>query len=234
MHPHPSGSSVLLGLIALALTSAPAQARQPDAGATASPAPATLPAIEVTGQTDEPTETTRAYTVPATRASTGLTLSPKETPQSVSVVTRQQMDDQGMQSIGDVLGSTTGITFVELDNGGRTTYRSRGFDITNYKVDGLSIIGGSSFNGGGSGAINMDLYDRVSIVRGANGLMGGIGDPSATVDLVRKRPGRTLGASLILRTGSWNKKNAVSDINIPLAADGRVRSRLVFSGEDSD
>ena len=49
-----------------------------------------------------------------------------------------------------------------------------------------------------------------------------------------KRPGRTLGASLTLRTGSWNKKNAVGDINIPLAADGRVRSRLVFSGEDSD
>ena len=146
----------------------------------------------------------------------------------------RQMDDQGMQSIGDVLGSTTGITFTELDNGGRTTYRARGFNITNYKVDGLSIIGGSSFNGGGSGAINMDLYDRVSIVRGANGLMGGTGDPSATVDLVRKRPGRTLGASLTLRTGSWNKKNAVGDINIPLAADGRVRSRLVFSGEDSD
>lgn len=155
----------------------PLQARQPDGAGTASPGPATLPAIEVSGQADEPTEATRAYTVPATRASTGLTLSPRETPQSVSVVTRQQMDDQGMQSIGDVLGSTTGITFVELDNGGRTTYRARGFDITNYKVDGLSIIGGSSFNGGGSGAINMDLYDRVSIVRGANGLLGGTGDP---------------------------------------------------------
>lgn len=170
MHHHSSGSSALLGLITLALASAaaPVQARQPDAAGNTSSAPATLPAIEVSGQADEPTEATRSYTVPSTRASTGLTLSPKETPQSVSVVTRQQMDDQGMQSIGDVLGSTTGITFVELDNGGRTTYRARGFNITNYKVDGLSIIGGSSFNGGGSGAINMDLYDRVSIVRGAN------------------------------------------------------------------
>ncbi|CUI87193.1 TonB-dependent siderophore receptor [Achromobacter xylosoxidans] len=236
MHHHSSGSSALLGLITLALASAaaPIQARQPDAAGNTSSAPATLPAIEVSGQADEPTEATRSYTVPSTRASTGLTLSPKETPQSVSVVTRQQMDDQGMQSIGDVLGSTTGITFVELDNGGRTTYRARGFNITNYKVDGLSIIGGSSFNGGGSGAINMDLYDRVSIVRGANGLLGGTGDPSATVDLVRKRPGRALGASLTVRTGSWNKKNAVGDINIPLAADGRIRSRLVFSGENSD
>ena len=64
MHHHSSGSSVLLGLISLALASAaaPVQARQPDAAGNTSPGPATLPAIEVSGQADEPTEATRAYT----------------------------------------------------------------------------------------------------------------------------------------------------------------------------
>ena len=82
MHHHSSGSSVLLGLITLALASAsaPLQARQPDGAGTASPGPATLPAIEVSGQADESTEATRAYTVPATRASTGLTPSPRKRP----------------------------------------------------------------------------------------------------------------------------------------------------------
>ncbi|MFY3136974.1 TonB-dependent siderophore receptor [Achromobacter xylosoxidans] len=235
MRQYSSGSPVLLGLAAFALSSvsAHAQAQQPNASGNPASRPTTLPVIEVSAQSDEPTEATRSYTVPSTRASTGLTLNPKDTPQSVSVVTRQQMDDQGMQSIGDVLGSTTGITFTEFDNGGRTTYRARGFDITNYKVDGLSSIGGASFNGGASSSINMDLYDSVSIVRGANGLLGGIGDPSATIDLVRKRPRRALGGSLTLRGGSWDKKNLVGDINVPLAPEGRIRSRLVFSGEDS-
>lgn len=219
--------------VALATTASTVLAQQAVTANRAQPEATLLAPINVIGQLDAPSEVTQSYTVPVTRSSTGLSLSPKETPQSVSVVTRQQMDDQAMESIGDVLGSTAGITFTELDNGARTTYRARGFDISNYKVDGLSMVGRSAFSGAGN-SLNMDLYDRVGIVRGANGLLGGIGDPSATIDLVRKRPGPDLGGSVTLRTGSWSKKNLVGDINVPLTSDGRIRSRLVVSGEDSN
>lgn len=228
-------SPVLFGTagLLLATASSHAQAQQATSAEPTAPGVSTLSAIQIGGQVDAPTEDTHSYTVPDSNLSTGLNMSLKETPQSVSVVTRQQMDDQAMETIGDVLGSTTGITFTELDNGARTTYRARGFDITNYKVDGLATVGGSAFSGAGN-SFNMDLYDHVGIVRGANGLLGGIGDPSATIDLVRKRPGREFGGSLTLRGGSWDKKNLVGDINVPWTEDGRIRSRLVVSAEDSD
>ena len=192
-----------------------------------------LPTIQIIADKKLSTEQTKSYTVPQSNSSTGLGLSLKETPQSVSVVTRQQLDDKAAQSIGDVFASTTGITFKELDNGGRTSYRARGFNINNYKSDGLAIAGGSGFSGAGN-SINLDLYDHVNIVRGANGLLGGTGDPSATIDLVRKLPQEEFKGNLILRTGSWNKKNIAGDINLPLVADGHIRSRLVVSTEDSD
>lgn len=188
---------------------------------------ALLPTIQVSA------EQPQSYTVGQSNSSTGLALSLKQTPQSVSVVTRQQLDDKNAQTIGDVLANATGISFKELDNGGRTTYRARGFEISNYKTDGLTISGDSNLSGSGS-SINMDLYDHVSIVRGANGLLGGTGDPSATIDLNLKKPTKDFAGSLTLRGGSWDKKGIVGDINLPLTAEGDIRSRFVVSGEDSD
>lgn len=56
----------------------------------------------------ETTEGTHSYTTAATRTATKLPLSIRETPQTITVVTRQQMDDQGAQSISDVLRNTPG------------------------------------------------------------------------------------------------------------------------------
>ncbi|MEB3766230.1 TonB-dependent siderophore receptor [Acinetobacter sp. MD2] len=214
-------SSSIFGIISLVLASSVVHAANTEGN------PTDLPTIKVSA------EKKATYTAQKTSSSTGLALSPKETPQSVSVITRQQLDDTNAQTIDDVMGQATGITFNQLDVGGRTTYRARGYDITNYKSDGLAISGGSGFSGAGN-SINMDLYEQVNIVRGANGLLGGTGDPSATIDLVRKLPKKEFGGSLKLRTGSWDKKNAVGDINVPLTKDGSVRSRLVVSTEDSD
>ena len=50
-----------------------------------------------------------SYTVPATATATGLNLSVKDTPQSVSVITRQQMDDRGLTTLEDALKTTTGL-----------------------------------------------------------------------------------------------------------------------------
>ncbi|MFT4020721.1 MAG: TonB-dependent siderophore receptor [Acinetobacter sp.] len=222
-------SHVVFGLMSLILAAQSTHAAEE----TENDKVAVLPTIQVSAQKNEATEKTKSYTVSETNASTGLALSLKETPQSVTVVTRQQLDDKAAQTIDDVLGQTTGITYTQQDNGGRTTYRARGYAISNYKADGLSIVGGSGFSGAGN-SINLDLYDHVSIVRGANGLLGGTGDPSATIDLVRKRPTKDFTGSLTLRGGSWDKRNIVGDINVPLTADGRIRSRLVVSAEDSD
>jgi len=173
------------------------------------------------------------YTVESTRSSTGLKLTPRQTPQSVTTITRQQMDDRGVQNIEQALETTPGVSVSKSEVGGRTDFRARGYSISNWKVDGLQFQGGSDFSNGGS-ALNMDLYERIDIVRGANGLLGGTGDPSATVNLIRKAPTRTFGGSAYATYGSWDKRRLGADLNLPLSEDGRLRSRFVMTQEDAN
>ncbi|MCJ1960438.1 TonB-dependent siderophore receptor, partial [Novosphingobium mangrovi (ex Hu et al. 2023)] len=200
------------------------------AHADAAPGASAPPTIVVTGQR---TEDTKSYTAEETSISIGLPISPRETPQTVTVITRQLLDDQQIETIDDVLATAPGITSYQNDNAGRTTYRARGFDVSNYRIDGMQVDGQSNFSGGGA-STNMDLYDSVQIVRGANGLLGGTGDPSATIYLQRKQPGTELGASGSLVLGNWDKRRVMGDLNAPITADGNVRGRLVFSDESTD
>lgn len=174
-----------------------------------------------------------SYTAHESSTATGLRLSLRETPQTVTVVTRQIMDDQQINSLDDVLNMTPGVTSQKSDNAGRTTYRARGFNITNYKIDGMQIDGTTSFGGVGA-SMNMDLYENVQIIRGANGLLGGTGDPSATIYLQRKSPEKYFAANGMLRLGNWNEHHVMADLNTPLNKKGTIRSRYVFSWDDTD
>jgi outer membrane receptor for ferric coprogen and ferric-rhodotorulic acid len=173
------------------------------------------------------------YTVESTRSSTGLKLTPRQTPQSVTTITRQQLDDRDVHSIEQALDTTPGVSTSKSEVGGRTDFRARGYSISNWKVDGLQFQGGSDFSGGGN-ALNMDLYERIDIVRGANGLLGGTGDPSATVNLIRKAPTRAFGGSAYATYGSWDKRRLGADLNLPLSEDGRLRSRFVMTQGDAN
>ena len=174
-----------------------------------------------------------SYTISETRTSTGLPLSLRETPQTVTVISRQLMDDQQINTLDDVLGTAPGISSYSNDNAGRTTYRARGFDITNYRIDGMQIDASASFGGVGS-SMNMDLYENAQIVRGANGLLGGTGDPSATIYLQRKAPTKEFTVNGLLRLGNWNEHRVMADINAPMNRSGNIRSRYVFSWDDTD
>ena len=77
------------------------------------------------------TEGTGSYTPGTIATATRLVLTPRETPQSISVVTRQVMDDFGLNTIDDVMRHTPGITVSTYDSE-RTNYYSRGFSIVNF------------------------------------------------------------------------------------------------------
>ena len=192
----------------------------------------TLDSVEVSAEATNASEVTKSYENPAVSSSTGLTLSRRETPQSVSTVTRQQMDDENVTTLDDALLHATGITATQMDVGGRVTYRARGYAVNNFKVDGATIYGNTDFTGAGM-SLNMDLYDRVEILRGANGLLGSTGDPSATVELMRKEARKTPTRQVSATVGNWSTKHLMADINQPFTKDGSVRGRLVVSGDDS-
>ncbi|MDQ1119043.1 MULTISPECIES: TonB-dependent siderophore receptor [Pseudoxanthomonas] len=194
----------------------------------------TLPAILVKGQADsEATDGTHAYAPGKTTAATRLPLSLRETPQSVTVVTRQRMDDQQLNSVQSVLDHTTGIASYQSDSE-RTSFYCRGFLISNLQYDGIPTVVGDIVNGSGIGALDTAFYDRVEVVRGASGLLTGTGNPSAAINLVRKRPTRDFSASASLGAGSWDTYRGMADVSTPLTQDGRIRARVVGTYQDGD
>lgn len=171
-----------------------------------------------------------AVTVEGAResASTRLPLTAKETPQSVSTVDREQIERQTLTSIDSVMRNVTGVAVSFYDTQ-RPLYYARGFQITDFQIDGLP-----SYSANTNQEFDTALYERIDIVRGANGILTGVGTPSATVNLIRKRPQRTFGGSVALTAGSWDFFRAEADLNVPLNADGSVRSRFVIAPQKKD
>ncbi|MFJ3484996.1 TonB-dependent siderophore receptor [Pseudomonas sp. NPDC090202] len=176
------------------------------------------------------TEGTGSYTTGATTTATKLPLTLRETPQSVTVVTRQQIDDHGSLDIGDVLRNTPGVSRQAYDSE-RMEYSTRGFAITNYQYDGINTIYDGVYDEGTT-HVDMATIDRVEVIKGATGLMTGSGDPSATVNLVRKKPTRDFKASVSGSAGSWDAYRTEADVSGPLNDNGSVRGRVVGAYQD--
>ncbi|MYN29616.1 TonB-dependent siderophore receptor [Duganella levis] len=186
--------------------------------------PPVLPSITVTGASEN------SYTARATSSATGLNLSIRDTPQSVSVITRERMDDQGLQTIFDVVTNATGVSAKEIDSV-RGNFYARGFDIKQLQIDGVPMYGSDA----GQTKADLAIYERIDIVRGASGLLNGTGSPSASINLIRKHADSktftgTAGATL----GTWKKREAEVDLSTPLNADGSVRGRIVVNKENKD
>lgn len=165
-----------------------------------------------------------------TSAVTGLDMSLRETPQSVTILDQARIRNFGLTNVNDLLAQVTGVNVEKVETD-RTYYNSRGFDITNFQVDGigLPLIWGIQF-----GELDTVLFDRVETVRGANSMMTGTGNPSATVNYVRKRPTKTFQASGAAQYGSWDAYRLEADVSGPLNASGAVTGRLIYANEDRD
>lgn len=168
------------------------------------------------------------FSVPAMNTATKFGLSAFETPQSVSVITRTQIDDFGLDSINDVLAATTGIN-VEAVETDRTYYTARGFDITNFQYDGMGL---QVPDGNISGDIDTFAFERVEVVRGPNGLMTGAGNPSATINMVRKRPTDDFRLTTSASAGSYDHRRVEGDVSGRLGE--RVRGRFVVANQDNE
>lgn len=156
-------------------------------------------------------------------AATGLPLTPRETPQTVSVVTQQQIEDQGLLSVNDALDFAVGISKKDVDRG-RSAISARGFEVQNFQLDGAPFVNGNV----GFGETSTVLYERVELVRGAAGLMQGAGDPSAVVNLIRKHAdAHEVTGYASVEIGSWKRVGATLDVQSPLNASSSVRARAV-------
>lgn len=173
------------------------------------------------------------YSVKTTTSGTKMLLVPRDIPQSVSIISEQRMKDQKLESLGDVLKNTTGVTESVADSD-RSTFYSRGFLIDNYMVDGIPTLFESRWNLGDA-LTDTAMYQQIEVVRGANGLMTGSGNPSAAVNMVRKHAdSREFQTSVSAEYGSWNKQRYVADLSTPLTDNGNIRGRMVAGYQDND
>ncbi|WP_440590410.1 TonB-dependent siderophore receptor [Neisseria polysaccharea] len=177
-------------------------------------------------------QTASNYTIPASSAATGIKLTQRETPQSLSVVTAKQIEDQGLDSLQDVLKQTPGVFHSKMGNNvsGHSEFISRSQAIDSISVDGAPkfLYDGKAIR---RGTNNLDsaLYDQVVVVRGASGLSnGGMGEPGGTVALERKKPTAKPAVSVEAGVGSWNHYRFVLDANQPLNADNTLRGRAIL------
>jgi outer membrane receptor for ferric coprogen and ferric-rhodotorulic acid len=174
---------------------------------------------------------TGAVAAQQSASATGLPLTLIETPQAVTIIDQQRIKDFALTNVNDLLDQVPGVN-VERAETDRTQYDARGFTITNFQVDGIGLpllSGGIEF-----GSLDTVLWDRVEAVRGANGMMTGVGNPSATINYVRKRPTPTFQASIMGYLGSYDERRIEGDISGPLNKAGTIQARIIAAHEDTD
>lgn len=179
---------------------------------------------------DAASEQRDSYRAKRSSAATKLELTPRQTPQSISTITRAQLDDFKLNSVNDALKYTPGISVEEVETD-RTYFTARGFDITNFQYDG---IGTPFVYGNLDGSLDTAPFERIEVLRGANGLMSGTGNPSATINFVRKRPTLAPQARIDLSAGSWDKRRIDTDVSGALSESGNLRGRVVYANENKN
>lgn len=202
-------------ILTIAFMSAAAHAQAPVQ------APAEKPdadSIIVTGQTE----------------TNGLNLTPRETPQSVTSLDSLRMQEQGLTDISEVMEQIVGIQSNRSSALGTdgTNYTARGVAIENYLVDGVARP--NNIYGFTEDTADMIAYDRIEVIRGSAGMMTGTGQPSAAINMIRKRPGTQLQASVAAQLGSWDMKRIEGDIGGALTSDGHIRARVAGAWQDND
>ncbi|WP_416714877.1 TonB-dependent siderophore receptor [Acinetobacter pittii] len=190
---------------------------------------ATLETIKVqAGEDSAVTEGSGSYTAKSTNTSTKLNLSLRETPQSVKVLTREYLDDRKIDSFQDLMNNITGVSTSRTDE--RQKVYARGFEVDYYLIDGIP----STINLG-TGDLDLDIYDRVEVVKGANGLTTGAGNPAMALNMIRKRANsKELSGNVSTSLGSWNSWSSSADISAPLNADGSLRGRMFVKHSDEN
>jgi len=184
-----------------------------------------LAPTQVQYQLAQADEQRRGYQGKPASSTTRLGLSNRETPQAVSTVTREQIDDFKLNSVKDALRNAPTVAVEQFETD-RTAFTSRGFTIDNFEYDGM----GMPFSSGVLlGDQDLAEFEQIDVLHGANGLMSGAGNPSATVNFVRKRPTDSFQARLNTSAGSWDNRRVDVDVSGPLSDSGKVRGRFIYA-----
>ncbi|MEJ1963766.1 MAG: TonB-dependent siderophore receptor [Gammaproteobacteria bacterium] len=170
----------------------------------------------------------------ATRVPTPL----HELPQTLSIVSREQMRQQNQFDLDDLLGHVPGVTTQRANSMGESFY-SRAFSLNSFHVDGGGALKPALLDQlTTAGSPDLSEFDHVEVLRGSDALFSGNGNPGGTVGFVRKRPKSVPGLEASFNIGSWNNQRLELDVTGPIAGPfagaGALRGRadVVYSRGD--
>jgi outer membrane receptor for ferric coprogen and ferric-rhodotorulic acid len=175
------------------------------------------------------TEGTGSYTSNLVSVGEKDVLTVREIPQSTHVITRQKLEDGGYTSLDTALRKTPGIVVLANDDG-RSSIFSRGFEYDNLYYNGLAAPLSSIYGT----QPDMAIVDHVEILRGPQGLYGGTGEPTGTINMRLKQAQKEFGGSVSASAGSFDTYRADADVTGPLTENGALRGRLVAAKSESD
>jgi iron complex outermembrane receptor protein len=193
-----------------------------------------LPEVRVDANAEAETATSAVIgyraknAVTATKTDTPLA----ETPQSVTVVTRDQMVDQGATSLQDALSYAAGVRSDAYGVDSRSDgFSVRGSDASVY-LDGLQTYSSGYY----TATARPDPYtlERLEVLRGPAGMLFGAGTAGGVVNMVSKRPQQQAYREVGVQIGSFGRKQVQADLTGPLTADGAWSYRLVALQRKSD
>lgn len=208
----------------------------PAAGGTATGADiVTLGAVTVDGRTAAPLETAWSPVdgFVATRSATGTKtdLPLIETPQTINVITRDQIDAQAAQTIGDALRYTAGVTKVQGFNRTDDAVNIRGFQSS---ASNLFRDGTRQQYNVYDGMAEPYALERIEVLKGPASVLYGQSAPGGVINLVTKRPKFASFGEVEVEGGNFRRKQAATDFGGNLDAAGTWSYRLTALARDSD
>ncbi|MCK0746447.1 TonB-dependent siderophore receptor [Chromohalobacter nigrandesensis] len=195
-----------------------------------------LDTITITGQHEDPKGPAVGYKAERSLTATKTDTPLSETPRSISVVTRQQIEDQGAQTLSDLLEYVPGVSSANYPAGDALAgdiFYIRGMNQRDYGYgtyrDGLRLQPNAY-------ATSAEPYGlaRVEVLKGPTSILYGENVPGGMVNLVSKRPTYERQGEINLSYGTYDRKQFSLDVSGALNEQGSVRGRLVFLARDAD
>ncbi|GAB4058896.1 TonB-dependent siderophore receptor [Uliginosibacterium sediminicola] len=186
-----------------------------------------LPAVTVRARAEQETATGPVSGYVAKRSATGTKTDTPiiETPQSITVISREQMTTQATQTVGEALRYTSGVlaeqyggTDLRIDQ-----FMLRGYSSSMPYLDGLTTASRYTLL-----SENVEPYglERVEVLRGPSSVLYGQNIPGGLVSLQSKRPTDEAFGEVGLQTGNYGRAEATFDLGGPLGESGQLSYRL--------
>jgi len=196
----------------------------------------TLDTIDVQGGRETGTSPVGGYVAQQSATGTKTDTPIIENPQSVSVVGRPQIEQQGSQTVADSLRYTAGVLAGSRPGNRFDDVFIRGFGGFGFTAGYVQFLDGLKMQRGVSYAVpNIDAYglERVEVIKGPASVLYGQSNPGGLVNMVSKRPTERPFGEVQFQAGNYSRMQAAFDIGGPLDKDGRLLYRLTGLGLDS-